>query len=151
MKKLTKKECSIVEEALQILENKAVYKAAKISSPKELREYAMLKLSRLEREEFHVVFLNNRHAVIKCERMAIGTIDCASVYPREIARRTLQLNAAAVILMHNHPSGEAEPSAEDIALTNRIRDALCLLDVRTLDHLIVGGNRSTSLAERGLL
>jgi DNA repair protein RadC len=100
---------------------------------------------------FCVLFLTNRHRVIAFEEMFRGTIDGATVHPREVVKQALRLNAAAVILAHNHPSGVSEPSRADEAITRRLRDALALVDIRVLDHLIVGGSEITSLAERGLL
>jgi len=122
-----------------------------ISNPEDTRHYLSLKLAEREAEVFCVMFLTNRHRVIACEEMFQGTIDGASVHPREVVKRALQLNAAAVCLAHNHPSGVSEPSRADEAITRRLRDALALVDICVLDHLIVGGQEITSLAERGLL
>jgi DNA repair protein RadC len=105
----------------------------------------------MEREVFGCLFLDNRHRLIALEEMFLGTIDGASVHPREVVKRALKLNAAAVILAHNHPSGVAEPSQADELITARIRDALALVDIRVLDHLVVGGTTVTSFAERGLI
>jgi len=102
-------------------------------------------------EVFAALFLDNRHRVIAVEELFRGTIDGASVHPREVVRRALAHNAAALIVAHNHPSGVAEPSAADLALTRRLADALALIDVRVLDHFIVGDGEPLSLAERGLL
>jgi DNA repair protein RadC len=102
-------------------------------------------------EVFAVLFLDNRHRVLAFEELFRGTIDGASVHPREVVRRALRHNAAAVILSHNHPSGVAEPSQADQRITGRLRDALALVDVRVLDHLIIGDGDCCSLAERGLL
>jgi DNA repair protein RadC len=102
-------------------------------------------------EVFAVLFLDNRHRVIAFEELFRGTIDGASVHPREVVRRALALNAAAVILSHNHPSGVAEPSEADQRITTRLREALSLVDVRVLDHLVIGDGGCCSLAERGLL
>jgi DNA repair protein RadC len=97
------------------------------------------------------LFLDNRHRVIDYRELFRGTIDGASVHPREVVRSALDLNAAAVIFAHNHPSGVAEPSQSDLRITQRLKDALALIDVRVLDHLIIGEGEGTSLAERGLL
>ena len=102
-------------------------------------------------EVFAVLFLDNRHRVLAFEELFRGTIDGASVHPREVVRRALQLNAAAVILSHNHPSGVAEPSQADQRITTRLREALSLVDIRVLDHLVIGDGDCCSLAERGLL
>jgi DNA repair protein RadC len=122
-----------------------------ISSPDESREYLVSQLASLEHEVFSVLFLDNRHRVISFDQMFTGTIDGASVHPREVVKRALQHNAAAVILTHNHPSGVPEPSRADISLTRRLVDALALVDVRVLDHIVVGGVETVSFAERGLL
>jgi DNA repair protein RadC len=100
---------------------------------------------------FCCLFLDNRHRLMAFEELFRGTIDGASVHPREVVRQALYRNAAAVILAHNHPSGVAEPSQADELITLRLRDALALVDIRVLDHLIVGDNRCVSLAERGVL
>ena len=104
----------------------------------------------LEREHFVVLFLDSQHGVIETERLFSGTIDGAAVYPREIAKAALRRNAAAVILAHNHPSGLAEPSSADKRITDRIKAAMGLLDIRVLDHIIVGDG-CYSFAERGVL
>jgi DNA repair protein RadC len=98
---------------------------------------------------FGCLFLDNRHRVIAFEELFRGSIDGASVHPREVVRRCLAHNAAAVILAHNHPSGVAEPSAADRAITLRLREALELIDVRLLDHFVIGDGKPTSLAQRG--
>jgi len=122
-----------------------------VTSPEDTRRYLRLQLAEREAEVFCVLFLTNRHRMIAFEEMFRGTIDGASVHPREVVKQALRLNAACVILAHNHPSGVAEPSRADEAITRRLRDALALVDIRVLDHLIVGGTDITSLAERGLL
>lgn len=122
-----------------------------LASPAETAQYLILKLSRLEIEEFHAVFLDNRHRVISLEKLFSGTLNGAAVYPREVIKRALKLNAAAIIFAHNHPSGVAEPSQADEQLTQRLRDALALVEVRVLDHIIIGGDSHVSFAERGLI
>ena len=97
------------------------------------------------------MFLNNQHQLIKDEILFSGTIDGASVYPREVAKRALELNAAAVIFAHNHPSGHPEPSSADRAITKRLSGSLELFDIRVLDHIVVGGAETVSFAERGLI
>ncbi len=119
--------------------------------PQKVKDYVALRLAAQPREVFAVIFLDSRMRLIGDEAMFHGTLSQASVYPREIARRALQLNAAAVIVAHNHPSGVAEPSAADEHLTHAIRDAMRLIDVRLIDHLIVGQGVVVSLAERGAL
>lgn len=121
-----------------------------ITSPDHTRRYLSARLRDYPYEVFACLFLDNRHRVISYEEMFRGTIDSASVHPREVVRRAMQHNAAAIILAHNHPSGVAEPSHADEAITRRLRDALDLVDVRVLDHIIVG-DELVSFAERGLL
>lgn len=122
-----------------------------LQNPDDTRHYLEMKLGSHPYEVFATLFLDNRHRVIAFEELFRGTIDGASVHPREVVRRALRHNAAAVILAHNHPSGISEPSHADQRITQRLRDALKLIDVRVLDHIVVGAGESTSLAERGLL
>ncbi len=122
-----------------------------LTSPDATRDYLKLKLYGLPYEVFACLFLDNRHRVIRYEELFRGTIDGASVHPREVVRKVMETNAAAVIFAHNHPSGVAEPSQADLRITQRLKDALALVEVRVLDHLIVGEGQGTSLAERGLL
>ena len=122
-----------------------------LSSPKASRDYFQIHLATYEHEVFGVLFLDNRHRVIAFEELFRGTIDGASVHPREVVKTALQYNAAAVILVHNHPSGIAEPSRADRAITRRLQEVLNLIDVRLLDHFIVAGTNIVSFAERGLL
>jgi DNA repair protein RadC len=125
--------------------------AGTLSSPRASAEFLRTWLRGYPYEVFAVVFLDNRHRVLASEELFRGTIDGASVHPREVVRRALAHNAAALILAHNHPSGVAEPSAADIAVTRRLSDALALIDVRVLDHFIIGDGEPLSLAERGLI
>lgn len=122
-----------------------------LSSPDQVRQYLSLHLTGLGHEVFSGLFLDNRHRVIEYRELFTGTIDSAAVYPREVVKRCLSSNAAAVIFAHNHPSGVAEPSDTDVRLTRKLIDALALIDVRVLDHLIIGQGVHTSLAERGLM
>ncbi|MFT7403451.1 MAG: DNA repair protein RadC [Zhongshania sp.] len=121
------------------------------SSAASTRQFLLAQLRQEVREVFAVMYLDNQHQLIRYEPLFYGTIDGAAVYPREIARRALELHAAALIVAHNHPSGIAEPSDADIRITRRIRDALALLDIRLLDHCVVAGPEVISLAERGLI
>lgn len=121
------------------------------TSPAITQDFLRLKLSALEHEVFAVIFLDNRHRLIEYRELFRGTIDNTTVYPREVAKEALALNAAALILAHNHPSGVAEPSEADQLITRRIRQAMELLDIRLLDHFVVGGESLVSLASRGLL
>jgi DNA repair protein RadC len=122
-----------------------------LTSPASVREYLQLKLRDRKAENFGAVFLDNRHRVLCFEEMFQGTIDGAQVHPRVVVQRALEANAAAVILYHNHPSGVAEPSKADENITSRLKDALSLVDVRVLDHFVVGAEDVTSFTERGLL
>ena len=122
-----------------------------LTSPADTRRYLTARLRGHPQEVFACLFLDSRHRVIACEDLFHGTIDGASVHPREVVRRCLQHNAAAVILAHNHPSGVAEPSDADRRLTRRQRVAQALIDVRVLDHLVIGDGEAMSFAERGLI
>ena len=122
-----------------------------LGSPAEVRQFLQLKLRCLPHEVFSCLFLDNQHAVIGYEELFRGTIDGASVYPREVVKRCLAINAAAVIFAHNHPSGVAEPSQADQRLTQRLKAALATVDIRVLDHFVVGEAEALSFAERGLL
>ncbi|HLT89410.1 MAG TPA: DNA repair protein RadC [Woeseiaceae bacterium] len=122
-----------------------------IRSPADTEAFLMARLRGLPHELFCCLYLDNRHRVIAFEELFRGTIDGTSVYPREVVKQSLAVNAAAVILAHNHPSGVAEPSQADERITRRLKAALELVDIRLLDHLIIGDAASTSLAARGLL
>ena len=122
-----------------------------IGSPADSREFLLANLRDRQHEVFCCLFLDNRHRVLAFDELFRGTIDAAAVYPREIVKQALARNAAAVILAHNHPSGIAEPSQSDQLITRRIRDALELVDVRLLDHFVIGDNCCVSLASRGML
>lgn len=122
-----------------------------LTSPREVRQYLRSRLAHLPHEVFACLFLDNQHRVIAFEELFRGTLDSASVYPREVLKRALSHNAAALILTHNHPSGVAEPSQADQILTRRLKEALALVDIRVLDHLVVGDGEPVSFAERGLL
>ncbi len=125
-------------------------RGASISTPLTSKELFRQKLALREQEVFAVLFLDNKHRVIAYEELFYGTIDSSSVHPRIIAQKALQVNAAAVVVAHNHPSGVAEPSRADESITLRIKDALALVNVLLLDHIVVGEN-CVSLAERGVL
>lgn len=120
-------------------------------SPEKVKQYASLHLGGLGHEVFAVLFLDSQHRLIVLEPMFRGTLTQTGVYPREVVRRALALNAGAVILAHNHPSGLAEPSRADEFLTQTLKSALQLIDVRVLDHLVVGRGLVVSMAERGLV
>ena len=122
-----------------------------LSSPQATRQYLVARLRGLDHEVFAALFLDNQHRVIAWAELARGTIDGASVYPREVVKTALRYNAAALIFAHNHPSGVAEPSASDRLLTERLKAALALVEIRVLDHFIVGEGSPVSFAERGWL
>jgi DNA repair protein RadC len=122
-----------------------------LTTPRATCEFLSAKLRDLEHEVFCCLYLDKRHRLIKYEELFRGTIDGASVHPREIVKLALQRNSAAVIVAHNHPSGIAEPSQADELITQRVKEALALVDIRLLDHIIVGDGASVSLAERGLI
>ncbi|MDO6706298.1 MULTISPECIES: DNA repair protein RadC [unclassified Photobacterium] len=141
---------AVLEMSLRYL-SEQLKKGEAMTSPEATRRYLSQVLRDRHREVFYILFLDNQHRVIEGEVMFEGTIDAASVYPREVVKRSLELNAAAVILAHNHPSGVAEPSQADRRITRRISDALALVDIRILDHFVVGDGEVVSFAERGWL
>lgn len=122
-----------------------------LNSPQAVRDYLRLLLGGREQEVFMVLFLDAQHRVIAAEELFRGTLTQTSVYPREVVKRALHHNAAATILAHNHPSGVSEPSQSDRMLTDALKQALALVEVRVLDHFIVAGRAGLSFAERGLL
>ncbi|MBI3545965.1 MAG: DNA repair protein RadC [Gammaproteobacteria bacterium] len=122
-----------------------------LTSTQDTKDFLQAQLRDRPHEVFCVLFLDNRHRVLAFEELFRGTLNGTAVYPREILKRALKHNAAAVILVHNHPSGVAEPSATDEVLTQRLREALTLVDVRLLDHLVIGDGEMVSFSERGLL
>lgn len=129
----------------------SLQRAGPLTDPGAARQFLSAEFKGLAREVFACLFLDTRHQVIAFEVLFQGTLDAATVHPREVVRRALALNAGAVILAHNHPSGIAEPSQADRLLTRRLCDALGLVDIRVLDHLVVGDGATTSFAERGWL
>ena len=141
----------IIRRALKILESRMTYQSDFFTNPNDTKNYLRLKLGGNEREVFAVLYLSNRNQLISYEELFFGTIDGSTVHVREIVKLGLSLNAAAIICAHNHPSGVCEPSNADEMITKRIKDACALMDIRLLDHLIVSGKDSVSLAERGLI
>lgn len=121
-----------------------------IANPMDAADFLRMRLGALLHEEFHVLWLDNRHRILDCQRLFAGTVDGASIHPREVVRAALGVNASAAIFAHNHPSGVAEPSAADRAITRELCEALNLVGVRVLDHLVIGGE-CVSMASRGLL
>ncbi len=122
-----------------------------LANPEATRNYLLSELSGRQHEVFACLFLDNQHRIIKYEELFYGTIDSASVYPREVVKRALHHNAAAVIFAHNHPSGVAEPSQADIIITQHLKEALNLVDVRVLDHFVIGDGLGISLKESGFM
>ena len=122
-----------------------------IRNPADTEAFLQARMRHLDHELFCCLFLDNRHRVLRFDELFRGTIDGTSVYPREVVKEALAVNAAAVILAHNHPSGVAEPSQADERITKRLKSALELVDIRLLDHLIIGDGSATSLARRGLI
>ncbi|MGH1486964.1 MAG: JAB domain-containing protein [Cellvibrionaceae bacterium] len=120
-------------------------------NPKVIREYLPLHFSDMDRETFVCLYLDQQHRLIECRNIFYGTINCCAVYPREVARSSLLLNASAVVFAHNHPSGSSKPSDHDIKLTVDLTKALELLSVRVLDHFIVTDSDSLSFREQGYL
>ena len=139
----------ILEAARYVIDQKTP-RGTLFTSPALVKDYLRTKLVSFEHEVFAALFLDSQNRLIEYVEMFRGTIDQASVYPREVVKTALQHNAAAVI-SHNHPSGNSEPSQADKLLTQRLKEALALVDVRTLDHIVVGGEATTSFAERGLI
>lgn len=146
---VSKREDATIKRALRILENRIREPGMSYASPDSVRQYLTLKMAKLEREVFTVLFLDTRHRLIADEVLFMGTIAEASIYPREVVKRALQHNAAALIVAHNHPSGCPDPSPADIAITDKLKDALALVSIRLLDHFIIGGAVAASLAEMG--
>lgn len=141
---------SVITLAMKVLSIK--HRAGRVlSKPDETRDFLRLRLADYRNEIFGCLFLDNRHRIIAVRELFQGTIDGASVYPRVVVQQAMEVNAAAVVFFHNHPSGVAEPSHADEAITRRLKDALALVDVRVLDHFVVSAGESVSFAERGLL
>lgn len=125
--------------------------ASALTSPGSVRDYLRLSLASREHEVFVCIWLDAQHRVLEAQELFRGTLTQTSVYPREVVKSALRVNAAAVIFAHNHPSGVAQPSQADELLTRNLKEALSLVEVRVLDHFIVAGNQAISFAERGLL
>mgnify|MGYP000415615651 CR=1 FL=1 len=141
---------AIAELAERFYDNKGLQEE-NLSNPRTAKRFLQGRLMRQEREIFLVIFMNNQHQVIIAEEMFAGTFNCVEVHPRDIIRRALQLNAAALIVAHNHPSGVSEPSRADRVLTTKLKEACILLSIRLLDHLVIGHGETVSFAERGWL
>ncbi len=122
-----------------------------MTQPQSVKDYLRGKLSHLEHEVFLVLFMDTKNRLISSEEMFRGTLNQTSVYPREIVKRAIALNAASVIFSHNHPSGDTQPSRADEHLTRILKESLALIDIRVMDHIIIGGNKAISFAELGLI
>ncbi|WP_083264316.1 RadC family protein [Pseudohongiella acticola] len=147
---LTAHQHAAIREAVGILETS--FKRSEAMTNSDLvKQFCQLQIATKMDEHFGCMFLDNQHRLISYETMFNGTIDGAAVYPRVVVRRALEINAAAVIFTHNHPSGLPEPSQADIAITKRLKDSLALIDIRVLDHIIVGCEGTVSMSERGIL
>ena len=144
-------EDQLIAEAKQLLYARLQTRDQVLSSPQTVRDYLCLQLAERQREVFSCLFLNSQHRLIEYQELFEGTIDCCSIFPREVVKAALQVNAAAVIFAHNHPSGVAKPSQSDKSITRRLVEALSLLDIRVLDHFVVGDDAVVSFAECGLL
>ena len=144
------REARIIEQALRLLEQRA-RAGDSMSSPQAVRDWLRLRLANEQRELFVAVWVDAQHRVIEFDVLFAGTLNQTSVFPREVVKAALARNAAGVIFAHNHPSGVAEPSQSDQILTENLKRALALVDVKVLDHFVVGGAVAMSFAERGLL
>ncbi|EAS6351347.1 DNA repair protein RadC [Salmonella enterica] len=140
-----------IREALTLLEHQLREPGAAFTSTQAARDWLRLRMAGLEREEFMVLYLNNQHQLLAHETLFTGTVNRTEVHPREVVKAALKHNAAAVIVAHCHPSGLAEPGQADRQITERLRQALNLVDIRLLDHLVVGGMDIVSFAEHGWL
>ena len=141
----------IINQALAILESRQRHLGNAFTQPKAAADFLRLKMGEYEREVFAVMLLDNQHRLLDYQELFFGTINAGSVYPREVVKAVLGKNAAAVILAHNHPSGMAEPSDADKAITARLQEVLEVVDVQVLDHFVVGQHDAVSFAERGLI
>ena len=144
-------EGEVIAKALQIIERRLRKPGWFMCNPQVVKDYLTIKLAELEHEVFAALFLDGQHRVIQYTEMFRGTLSQTSVYPREVVKEALRINAGAVIFAHNHPSGMPEPSRADEMLTKTLQEALALVDVKVLDHIIVGGTTTVSFAEKGLI
>lgn len=144
-------ENDVIEAAVRFMEARARYTTEALNSPDATKRLLRLRAGDKDREVFSVLFLDSQHRLIAVDDLFTGTLDGAAVYPREVLKQALAYNSAAVILSHNHPSGVVTPSAADKQITERLRNALGLVDIRVLDHIIVAPDATFSFAEAGLL
>ncbi|MFL1480853.1 RadC family protein [Pseudomonas grimontii] len=148
---LTVNEEQLVHQALRVLEQRLFQRGPRLQDPQNVRHYLRLALAAEKNEVFAVLFLDNQHRVLAFEPLFQGTVDSATVYPRGVVQRALAHNSAAVIFVHNHPSGSTQPSHNDIVLTQELKKLLNLIQVRVLDHFIIGEGEPYSFAESGQL
>lgn len=141
----------IVQQAIALLEQRVFKNGPRLERPQAVKDYLRLRLVSEPNEVFAILFMNSQHEVLAYETLFRGTVDSTTVYPRVVLQRVLDVNAAAVILAHQHPSGSTGPSSADLAVTDQLKSALALIDVRVLDHIIVGQGAPFSFAESGLL
>lgn len=146
---ITTTEQATIDQAVAILARELRVPGVALRGPMAVKQYLTLQLAALEHEVFAVLLLDTQRRVIACEHLFRGTIDNASVHPREVVKTALRHNASAMIVAHNHPSGHSQPSEDDLLLTNTLKAALALVDVQLLDHIVIGGLCAVSLAERG--
>jgi len=141
----------VIAKALSIIKRRLTKPGEVMSSPLLIKNYLIIELAELEHEVFVAIFLDAQHRVLEYREMFRGTLTQTSVYPREVVKEALRLNAGAVVFAHNHPSGMPEPSRADEMRTHTLKNALTLVDVKVLDHIIIGGTTTVSFAERGLM
>ena len=146
---LNERDSSVLSQALEILESRAMVGGLLLGDPDVAGRFFRLRLGHEIREHFEVAFLDARNRLIAVERLFSGSIDGAEIHPRIVVQRALALNAAAVLLAHNHPSGHCEPSAADRAITKRLEEVLAMVEVRVVDHLVVSASQGTSMAQLG--
>ena len=142
---------AVIAHALKLMESRLQRHDQALDSPQAVRDYLRLRIADREHEVFVCLFVDSQHRLIAAEELFRGTLAETRVYPREVVKAALKHNAAAVIFAHNHPSGVAEPSRADEHLTQALKEALTLVDIRTLDHFVVAGAKVVSFAERGLI
>lgn len=151
LKPLTVREERAIARVSSLIERRARLERQNFSSPSVASEFFKLRLAALEYEVFEVAFLDQRNSLLACETMFRGTVHQATVHIREVMRRALILNAAAIVVAHNHPSGNPEPSKADITLTSSLQQAALLLEIRLIDHIVVGGKKTVSFAQKSFI
>lgn len=145
------KEQRAIDKALKIIEKKIIKREVSLTNPYLVEDYLRLQLEGKHDEHFGIVFLDNQHRVIESRIISVGTIDAAAIYPRTVLKHCLDVNSPAILLYHNHPSGVSSPSSADKTITSKLSEALALVDIRILDHLIIGSGEMFSFANAGLI